>query len=393
MVKLEGKKIILGVSGSIAIYKTLELIRLFVKSDAEVFVVMSEEAKRFITPLTFEAISQNKVLHKDSESWADGTNHIDIREHSDLFLIAPASANTISKIANGICDNLLLQSILAYDKQILLAPAANTKMIQNPFVQENIKKLKSAGVQIISPKVSLLSCGEFGEGAMANVEDIYYACARELLKTTFWSDKKVVVTGGGTSEKIDDFRFITNASSGKMASNLALALFLKGANIKLITSKNPIPLPSYIDVLHFDTSAELKELIDRSSGEYLFMSAAVADFVNSEPKKGKIKKEDRETLDIKLTKNIDILKNTKFNGQKIGFKAESDRARGLESAKRMLREKNLKAVCLNYIDDKHGFGDDNQEIIYIDDKGETSLFSKHKLELAFEILETISKGS
>lgn len=389
MLNLHGRRVILGVSGSIAIYKSLELVRLFVKSGASVRVVMSKEAEKFITPLTFEAISQKEVLHSKSESWGGGINHINIKNEGDIFVIAPATANTISKLANGICDNLLLESVIAYDKKVLIAPSANSKMILNSAVQENIKKLKDRGVGFIEPRVALLACGEEGIGAMADILDIYYQSAREILKDSFWSGKKVTITGGGTSEKIDDFRYISNASSGKMASSLALAFYLKGAEVTLISSKYPLPLPSDITKIEYTNTQELKKAIDNTKGDFLLMAAAVADFISKEITKGKIKKEEREELKLTLVKNIDLLKECNFKGKKVGFKAESDRKKGEESAKKMLKEKGLDGVCLNFIDEQFGFGGDMQEIIFIDKNSVTNLGAKPKLDVAFDIVERV----
>lgn len=391
MLNLHGKKVILGVSASIAVYKSLELVRLFIKSGASVRVVMSEEAKRFITPLTFESISQKTVLHKESEDWGGGINHISIKNEGDIFVIAPATANTVSKLALGICDNLLLQSAIAYDKKLLIAPSANSTMLLNSAVQENIKKLKERGTIIIEPRVALLACNEEGIGAMADVLDIYYGCAKEMLRDSFWSGKKVVITGGGTSEKIDDFRYISNASSGKTASNLALAFYLKGADVTLISSKSPLPLPSDITKIEYTNTQELKKAIDSNKGDFLVMAAAVADFISKEPAKGKIKKEDKDRVELTLVKNIDLLKECDFKGKKIGFKAESDREKGAENAKNMLKNKKLDAVCLNFIDEAFGFGGDMQEIIFIDKNSTVSLGAKPKLDAAFDIVEKIRK--
>ncbi|NPA73700.1 MAG: bifunctional phosphopantothenoylcysteine decarboxylase/phosphopantothenate--cysteine ligase CoaBC, partial [Epsilonproteobacteria bacterium] len=178
---LKDKNIVVGVTGSIAIYKALELIRLFIKSSANVKVVMSESAKEFITPLTFETVSQNIVLHKDTESWANDNNHIGISKWADIFVIAPATANTINKIGAGIADNLLLDSVLAYDKTLVIAPSANTKMYLNPNTTSNLKKLKVFGHIIVEPQNKLLACNDEGVGALAEPLEIFYQTARELL--------------------------------------------------------------------------------------------------------------------------------------------------------------------------------------------------------------------
>ena len=386
LLDLSGKSVVVGVSGSIAAYKTLELIRLFIKSNATVSVVMSESAKRFVTPLSFEAISGAKVLHAESESWEeDGLNHISIRDRGEVFILAPASANSINKLANGICDTLLLQSLLAYNKKILIAPAANTSMLEAFSTRESLDRLEKMGISIIPPKDARLACGDVGKGAMAEPLEIYYRACRELLKDRFWSKKSVLISGGGSSEMIDSVRSITNASSGKMAASLALSLCAKGADVSLVTSKLPFTLPDEVEVVFYSSSCELKrELEKRCDMDYLFMAAAVADFI---PKKveGKIKKDEIDTLNLSLEKNSDILKELDFRGKKIGFKAESDKKTGLMSAKNMLEKKELDGVCLNYIDENYGFGSDMQSMSFIDRDGVHELGVAHKIELAFMI--------
>lgn len=230
---LKGKNILLGVSGSIAIYKALEIVRLFVKAGANVRVIMSEDAKKFVTPLSFETLSSNIVLHEQTQSWANDNNHIHINKWADIFLIAPATANTINKLANGIADNLLTSTALASTKQILIAPAANTAMLLHECTQNSLKKLQTFGYKIIDSEDKLLACNDKGIGALANLDTIFYSTVKELLKKLFWEGKKVIVTGGGTVEKIDDVRYLSNFSSGKMAQSLCKALYIYGANVVL----------------------------------------------------------------------------------------------------------------------------------------------------------------
>ena len=240
---LKDKKILLGVTGSIAIYKSLDLVRHFVKAGADVRVVMSEAAKKFITPLTFETLTSNKVLDDTSESWVNDYNHIKAGEWADMFLIAPATANTIAKLANAIADNMLLQCALAYPDVKLLAPSANTNMLNNPITKANIKMLAIANYLFVDTQTKELACKVTGNGAMAEPIDIFWQSAKELLKDEFWQDRRVIVTGGGTLEKIDDVRYISNYSSGKMASSLATALYCKGADVNLIATKFEDNLP------------------------------------------------------------------------------------------------------------------------------------------------------
>ncbi len=376
--------ILIGVSGSIAIYKTLELIRLFVKNGDNVRVIMTKSAKKFITPLTFESLTRNKVLDEENESWANEYNHIDISKWADIFIIAPATANTINKLNQGIADNLLIQTYLACKKPILIAPAANTNMYLHPTTQNSLKTLPH---HIIEANSGLLACGDEGIGKMADVEDIFYKALRILNSDNFWKNKNVIVTAGGTIEKIDDVRFISNFSSGKMGESLALALYLAGANVTLLSSKNH-KLPKEINIISFESVKDLKEKLDNlvPKNEYLFMAAAVSDY-SPTPKKGKIKKDklNSDTWNLTLHKNIDILASIN-NIKKIGFKAETDEKNALNSAKNALISKNANAICLNLLT-KNNFGSDENEVIFITKDKEIKFNQSSKLNIAKKIIE------
>jgi len=413
---IRGKNILIGVTGSIAIYKSLELIREFVKSGADVKVVMSESAKKFITPLTFEALTKNEVLHEGSESWAGDKNHIDIAKWAELFIIAPASINTINKLNHGICDNLLLEVAFAYKGDIILAPAANTNMYMHNTTQASLKMLKLLNYTVVEPIDKLLACGDEGVGALAKVKDIYHVSLRALLKEEFWINRKVVISGGGSIEKIDDVRFISNFSSGKMASNLSLALYYKGADVCLVSSKFPIELPSKLYTIEVESAKELQEyltdcmrvakkgimtkptLMDESvptlvqKKPYLFMAAAVSDYRVKYPQDGKLKKEMiGDEWSLELVKNDDILSSLDKSGVvSIGFKAEMDEVNGKQSAKDMLKGKNLDAVCLNYVS-QNEFGSDDNEIIFITKESEILLPKTDKLSVSFEVLNIAKK--
>jgi phosphopantothenoylcysteine decarboxylase/phosphopantothenate--cysteine ligase len=411
---LEGKNILLGVTGSIAIYKSLELIRLYIKAGANVRVVMSESAKEFIAPLTFEALTGNKILDKSTESWTDDNNHIDIGKWANLFVIAPATANTINKLSNGIADNLLLSTALAYNRVKLLAPAANTNMYKNPLTEASIKMLKLTNFELIEPVEKLLACGDEGVGALAEVKDIFYKSAQLILRDDYWINRRVVVSGGGSIERIDDVRFISNFSSGKMASALATALYIKGADVCLITTKKDT-LPSGLYVIDVESSADMSEylvdairlskkgiltkatLMDDSRPEliqkkpYLFMAAAVSDYKPKYPQSGKLKKVDLgDEWSLDLVKNEDILASLDKNGiYSVGFKAEMDKERGKDNAREMLKVKNLDAVCFNDVS-KNSFGSDENEITLITKDGEVDLKKADKLTISLDILDRLS---
>ena len=398
---LKNKKILVAVTGSIAIYKTLELIRLYIKAGAIVKVIMTEAAKKFINPITFEAISQNRVLDENSENWDKNQdyNHIDIGKWSDIFVIAPASANTINKLANGIADNLLLQTALAYPRMKLLCPAANTNMIKNPLTQASIKMLKLCNFEIVSTVTKELVCKDVGNGAMAEPINIFQATCRELLKSSYWIERKVVLSGDGTIEKIDDVRYISNFSSGKMASSLATALYYLGADVSLVASRGLEFAPNGINKIQVYNTLEFKENLEKElknnqseKKPYLFMVAAISDYIPSVKVDGKIKKESLgETWNMELKKNIDILASIeKDNIFTVGFKAEMDKVNAKINAKNMLKNKNLDAVCLNVLDESNTFGDDSNkiELIFEDNSKD---FSGNKLDISFSILENLEK--
>ena len=395
---LKNKKILLGVTGSIAVYKSLELVRLFIKAGAQVKVVMSDSAKKFVTPLSFETLTSNKVLDDTNESWVNDHNHIKTTEWADLFVIAPATANTIAKLSHAIADNILLQCALAYPNKKLLAPSANTNMLKNPITQENLKILATANYTFVDTQTKELACKTIGDGAMAEPIDIFWSSAKLLLKNDFWSDRMVIVTGGGSIEKVDDVRYISNFSSGKMASSMATALYCMGAKVNLISSKFETNIPQDINSKKVESSSEMMAHIldsvqiakDQSTEKkpYLFMAAAVSDYVPSSIQEGKLKKEILgDTFELSLKKNIDILGSIKKEGLiSVGFKAEMDQKNAMNNASKMLESKSINAVCLNILKDSSSFGEDTNKIDFITPKNTVSLSDTDKLSLSLEIL-------
>jgi phosphopantothenoylcysteine decarboxylase/phosphopantothenate--cysteine ligase len=410
---LKDKNILLGVTGSIAVYKSLELVRLFVKSGANVKVVMSESAKKFVTPLTFETLTSKQVLDDTNESWTNEHNHIKAAQWADVFIIAPATANTIAKLANAIADTILLQCALAFSDMKIIAPSANTNMLENPLTKANLKMLGIANYTILDTQTKELACKTVGDGAMAEPLNIFWATARELLKDTFWSDRRVIVTGGGTIEKIDEVRFISNFSSGKMASAMATALYLKGADVNLISTKFEPNLPENVYTLDVQDSSEMHEyLVDSiriskkgklskatligdeqihliQKKPYLFMAAAVSDYVPAFVQEGKLKKESLgESFELKLKQNIDILSSVDKEGiNVIGFKAEMDANNALKNATNMLEKKSLDGVCLNILKDSSNFGSEENSVTFITDKENHTIATESKLNVALEIVK------
>ncbi|MDT8337924.1 MAG: bifunctional phosphopantothenoylcysteine decarboxylase/phosphopantothenate--cysteine ligase CoaBC [Sulfurimonas sp.] len=414
---LKDKKILLGVTGSIAAYKSLELVRLLTKAGAEVKVVMSEAAKKFVAPLSFEALTSNQVLDDINESWANSHNHIKAGEWADLFVIAPATANTIAKLANAIADNMLLQCALAYPHLKVIAPSANTNMINNPITKGNLKMLAIANYEIIETQTKELACKSVGDGAMAEPMEIFWHCAKALLKEEFWIDRRVIVTGGATLEKIDEVRYLSNFSSGKMASTLATALYCRGADVNLIATKFDKDLPLELYTIEVESSAEMLDYLTDSvriakkgklskatlmreeqihliqKKPYLFMAAAVSDYVAEYPQEGKLKKEHLgDEWELKLKKNVDILSSIDKDGIiTVGFKAEMDEQHAIANALKMMDSKGVDAVCLNVLKDSSSFGTDTNEIEFITADNQESIPKSDKLNVSFQILEHAKK--
>jgi phosphopantothenoylcysteine decarboxylase/phosphopantothenate--cysteine ligase len=412
---LKNRRIGLAVTASVSIYKALELVRLFTKAGADVRVVMSEEAKKFVAPIMFEALSAHTVLHSDTESWANDNNHIGLAKWAEVFVVAPASANTIAKLANAVCDNLMLQTLLASTAPKVLAPAANTVMIEHPITKANIKMLTLCGYDVVDSVSKLLACGDDGKGGLAEVEDIFLSTARALMRDEFWEYRNAVVTGGGTMERIDDVRYIGNFSSGKMADALAVALYVRGADVRLLSSKSSLN-SAVIKKIGFESGSELKTRLESlmegaklpkstasslltsepvrqiAKEPYLFMAAAVGDYAPSQKMDGKIKKADSESLTLELTKTVDIVASLKKDGIKtVAFKAEMDWQNGLKNAKKALKSKGVDAVCLNVLGGKINFGSDENEVVFVDKAGEHGIDRAGKLTVALKILENAKR--
>lgn len=404
---IKGKNILLLVSGSIAAYKTPDLGNTFKKLGANVRVVMSEEAKKFVTPLCFEAILHTKVLHADTESWIEtkdelSCNHIAYAKWADIAIVAPASANTLAKIAWGIADNLVLSTLLACKAPKMVAPAMNTAMFESPQTRHCLKYLKDYGFGIIEPRVGLLACDTYGKGAMSEIEEIIFEACKRLASNDFWQDKEVIITGGGSVENIDSVRYLSNHSSGLQASFLAIALYLLGAKVVLIASSFPIILPLGVKRFEVTDSASylktIKENIPQKERVFLFMAGAISDYVPKKRFESKLKKENiGENWNIECVKNIDILKELCFpNLIKIGFKAECDEARAIQSAQKMLQDihdggKGCKVVCLNIIGKHNPFGSSNNEMMFFSKTATHHATLKDKLSISFEITDFVQR--
>ena len=384
---LKNKKILLAVCGSIAFYKAFEILSLLKKQGADVYVALSDGALEFCSVSGFEALSEHKILSSQTQNWQDGVNHIAYSK-MDLVLIAPASVNTINKLTAGICDNVFMQTLIAASHvPLVVAPAANNNMIEHFATQNSLEILRKNGALVVEPVLKTLACGDVGKGGLASPEVIVEAVIKRLSKPLF-AGKKVVITGGATTEKIDDVRAITNFSSGKMARALARAFYYAGAEVKLLASFETSSEPFLS--LKFSSSSELLELCksECEGANLLVMCAAVSDFVPTKVN-GKIKKENvGESLNLSLKKNVDILQSLKeFKCKKIGFKLEISSESALKSARSMLEKKGLDAVCLNILGEKNGFASEQNEVNFITKNSEILLPLASKDEIAGRIVE------
>ncbi len=392
---LHGKKIVLGVCGSIAAYKSALLIRLLTKAGAAVQVIMTDAALGFITPLTLSTLSKNPVLNKFSNSeTGEWNNHVDLGLWADLVLIAPASANTIAKMANGYCDNLLLATYLSAKCPVLIAPAMDLDMYAHKSTQDNIEKLKSIGNQFLDPDSGELASGLIGAGRMQEPEEIL-AYLNAYFGAGKLKGKKVMITAGPTYEAIDPVRFIGNNSTGKMGYAIAEAMANEGANVELVSGPSHQVVKSPQIKVHKVTSAEemYNKCVDLYGGmDITIFSAAVADYRPDTVADQKIKKKGN-TLDLKLVKTHDIaaalgkLKKAKqFN---VGFALETENEQ--INAQMKIEAKNFDLIVLNSLNDKGaGFGHDTNKISIIDKNNKIVNFElKTKHEVAKDIVNTI----
>ena len=386
---LKDAKITLCVSSSISFYKAFEILSLLRRANAKVRVAMSEQTLKFCSPLAFEALSGECVLVGDNKPLA----HIEYAK-CDLMIIAPATANTINKIALGIADNAMLSCILACRAPKLIAPAANTAMLENPATQNSLKVLKERGFVVVSSCEKTLACGDVGKGALASPKDIVLSTARMLgansrIPSANSRISKVIITAGACYEMIDDVRAITNLSSGKMGLALAFAYYLRGFDVTLISSAQNLPKSmENLEFLSFKNSADLLEILKNkklAKDDLLVMAAAISDYIPSQKAKGKIKKSGAN-LNLELKENIDILSSLKeLKCKKIGFKMEMDEQSALSSAKNMLENKALDAVCLNVLKAQNYFGSEQNEVLFITKNSQKMLKMASKHEIAAQI--------
>jgi len=392
---------LIGITGGIAAYKTCELIRQLIKLNAEVTAVLTPAAKEFVTETTLRTLTRNDVYSDQFSVKSWKPEHINLADNSDLFIIAPATANTISKIANGICDNLLTSLVAAFNKPVIIAPAMNCNMWNNNFIQENVTKLEKAGFYIIPPEEGDLACGYQGTGRMADIKSILnktvdVLCEAGVCKNendkAFLKGKKILITAGGTKEPIDPVRYIGNNSSGKMGIAIADAAYDCGADVVLIST---VKVDKPYKLIRVESAMDMMNRVKEefSDSDILIMAAAVADFRPAVQSEQKIKKGFSKSLTIELVKNPDILmeiaKIKKQNQIIIGFAAESENL--INNAEKKLEEKNLDYIVANDISNREiGFNSDYNAVSIISKDGNVTEIPKNtKKQLAYTLLKVI----
>ena len=390
----ENKKILLIICGGISAYKSLELIRLFKKNGARVKTILTKNAKEFVTPLSISSLSQEKVYDDifSAENEAE-MDHISLSRWADAVLVAPITANTISKVASGNAEDLASTVLLASNKQIFLAPAMNVRMWEHPSTKENILKLKSFGYKIIGPEIGDMACGEYGEGKMTEPNEIVNTLKNYFSNLDKNKKLKALVTAGPTNEYIDPVRFITNKSSGKQGYEIAKCLRDNGFDTTLISGKTSIKPLDGVNFVSVETAEEMfKESLNNLPTDVAIFSAAVSDFKVKNYKSTKIKK--NEEFNLELEKNIDILNHISNHNSlrpkiTIGFAAETNNVS--INAKRKLNEKNCDWVIANDVSDQTiGFGSDFNKIsIFYKDKPEENFEKMSKSLVAEEIVKRI----
>ena len=386
---LKGKTVVLGVTGSIAAYKVVDLASNLCKLGADVHVIMTKNALNFITPITFETITKNKCLVDTFDrNFEFEVEHVSLAKKADIFLVAPASANVIGKIASGICDDMLTTTLFAFNKTKLIAPAMNTNMYNNPILQDNLEKLKKYGYEIIEPASGLLACGDTGKGRLPSIDLLLDRILYHIAYPKDLAGKNILISAGPTAEALDPVRYITNHSSGKMGYSIANKAYLRGANVTIVSG--PVNVKAYdgINIINIKSAKNMFDEIKNiyKSFDYIIMAAAIADYTPKYFSDNKIKKSD-DDLKIELVRTTDILKflgeNKLANQKLIGFSMETENL--IENSKAKLIKKNADMICANSLNNNNtGFKSDTNLV---------TLIKKDEIkELPFDTKENIANG-
>lgn len=391
---LKGKTVVLGVTGSIAAYKIASLTSMLTKLNCDVYVIMTKNAANFINPITFETLTGHKTLIDTFDrNFNYNIEHVSLAKKADVVLVAPASANVIGKMANGIADDMLTTTVLACRCKKLVSPAMNTAMYENPIVQHNLEKLKSFGFEIIEPDTGLLACKDVGAGKMPSEQVLLEYILKEIRFEKDLEGKNVMVTAGATMEAIDPVRYISNHSTGKMGYAIANAASQRGAQVTLITGKTELTPPRFVNVVNVISAADMFEAVKENAKkqDIIIKAAAVADYTPKETSDEKIKKSD-DDMCIRLKRTTDILKylgEHRHEGQYIcGFSMETENM--LENSKKKLKSKNIDMVVANNLKvEGAGFGVDTNVITIITGKNVMEFPIMSKDEAAIKILDEI----
>lgn len=390
---LQGKHVVLGVTGSIAAYKIASLASMLRKQAADVTVIMTQNATNFINPITFESLTGNKCLVDTFDrNFQHSVEHVSLAKQTDVFLVAPASANVIAKAAHGLADDMLTTTLLACQCPKIIAPAMNTRMYQNPVVQDNMKLLQSYGMEVISPATGYLACGDTGEGKMPEPE-LLLEYIIKALRPRDMEGLRLLVTAGPTMEKIDPVRYISNHSTGKMGYAIARAAMMRGAVVTLVTGKTSLTPPMGVQTIGITSAADMAQAVKERAGEQdiIIKAAAVADYRPKDTSDEKIKKKESE-LSITLERTEDILGFLgahKKKGQFLcGFSMETENM--LENSRTKLEKKNLDLIVANNLKEQGaGFGTDTNIVTLLSGKETLQLPILSKEEVADRLLDYI----
>ena len=392
---LTGKTVVLGISGSIAAYKIAYLASALKKLHADVEVIMTENATQFITPVTFESLTGNKCLVDTFDrNFKFSVEHVALAKRADIFMLAPATANVIAKVAHGLADDMLTTTFLACKCPKYISPAMNTQMFENPITQDNLKICQSYGMHVIQPACGYLACGDTGAGKMTEPEELLDHIIHEIAYPKNLTGKKILVTAGPTREALDPVRFLTNHSTGKMGYAIARVAAARGAEVTLVTGPTEIKKPGFVKVVPIESAREMYEAVTAASEEQdaIIKAAAVADYRPAHVSDEKIKKKDGDELSIPVERTDDILAylgSHKKPGQFLcGFSMETEHM--LENSRKKLEKKNLDMIVANNLKVAGaGFGTDTNIVTLITKAGERQLEKMSKEQVADKLLDAI----